>query len=48
LSTGHYNFNPNLTAGTFPVNVTHPLSIEIVQDVEIVPYKMVDFKLQSK
>ena len=47
-STGHYGFDPNLIAGTFPVTVNHRLYVEIVQDIEIGPYKLVDFKLQPK
>lgn len=47
-STGHYGFNPNLTAGPFPVTVTHPLYVEVVREIEIAPYKIVDFKLQPK
>ena len=47
-STGHYGFDPNLTAGTFPVTVTHPLYVEVVREVAIAPYKIVDFKLQPK
>ena len=47
-STGHYGFNPNLTAGMFPVTVTHPLYVEVVREIEIAPYKIVDFKLHAK
>ena len=47
-STGHYGFEPNLMPGTFSVTVRHQLYVEIVQDVEIGPYKTMDFKLQPK
>jgi hypothetical protein len=46
--TGHYGFDPNLTAGTFAVTVTHPSYMEVVQDVDIAPYRIVDFKLQPR
>jgi hypothetical protein len=47
-ATGHYGFNPNLTAGTFQVTVTHALYVDIARDVDIAPYRIVDFKLQPK
>ena len=47
-STGHYGFDPNMTAGTFAVTVTHPLYVEAVRDVDIAPFRIVDFKLQPK
>jgi hypothetical protein len=47
-TTGHYGFNPNLAEGRFPVTVNHPLYAEVVRDVDIVPFKIEDFKLQPK
>jgi hypothetical protein len=46
--TGHYGFDPNLTAGRFPVTVTHPLYLDAARDVEIGPYAIADFRLQPK
>jgi hypothetical protein len=47
-STGHYGFDPNLAAGTFPVTVTHPGYVEVVQNVDIAPFRIVDFRLQPR
>jgi hypothetical protein len=47
-STGHYGFDPNLTAGTFPVVVTHPLYVDVVREIEIAPFTIANFTLQRK
>lgn len=47
-STGHYGFDPNLIAGRFAVTVNHRLYGEIVQDIDIAPYKTADFKMQPR
>jgi hypothetical protein len=41
-------FAPNLTAGIFSVSVIHQQYTETVREVEVAPYKMVDFTLQAK
>jgi hypothetical protein len=46
--TGHYGFNPNLVAGRFSVKVTHPSYIDLERDVDVLPFAIVDFKLQPR
>jgi hypothetical protein len=46
--TGHYGFDPNLAAGTFSLKVTHPSYIDLVRDVDVLPFAIVDFKLQPR
>jgi len=46
--TGHYGFLPNLAAGTFSLKVTHPSYIDLVRDVDVLPFATVDFKLQPR
>lgn len=47
-TTGHYSFNPMLTAGRHQVTVSHPQYVTLVRDVEFAPYAVVDFELQPK
>jgi hypothetical protein len=47
-TTGHYGFDPNLTAGVFAVRVMHPQYVGEERIVEIKAYALADFKLQSK
>jgi hypothetical protein len=46
--TGHYGFDPNLTAGTYAVTVSHPAYADVEQDVEIKPYQWKDFQLRPR
>ena len=46
--TGHYLFDPNLVGGLFPVTISHPSYKDVTSDVEIAPYKWMDFKLQPR
>jgi len=46
--TGHYGFDPNLTAGVFLVKVTHPRYVDREREVEVKPFAMADFALQPK
>jgi hypothetical protein len=47
-TTGHYLFDPNLTAAVSLVRVTHPRFVDIERQVEVKPYAWVDFALQPK
>jgi hypothetical protein len=46
--TGHYGFDPNLTAGVFLARVTHPLYVDREREVEVKAFAMADFALQPK
>ena len=46
--TGHYGFDPNLTAGLFLVKVTHPQYADYERTVEVKPFGLADFMLQRR
>lgn len=46
--TGHYGFDPNMTAGLFLARVTHPQYVDSERSVEVKPFGMADFILQPK
>jgi hypothetical protein len=46
--TGHYGFDPNMTAGLFLAKVTHPQYVDSERSVEVKPFGMADFILQPK
>ena len=46
--TGHYGFDPNMTAGLFLARVTHPQYADYERAVEVKPFGLADFMLQRK
>jgi hypothetical protein len=46
--SGHYGFDPNMTAGLFLAKVTHPQYVEYERTVEVKPFGLADFVLQPK
>ena len=46
--TGHYGFDPNMTAGVFLARVSHARYVDSEREVEVKPFAMADFALRPK
>ena len=46
--TGHYGFDPNMTAGVFLARVSHHRYVDSEREVEVKAFAMADFVLRPK